>query len=219
MALTIPPIKSAPSGPPVEAGTHHAILYGVVDLGHQHGTDFEGQPNVQHKVLLLFELPEERIEDGRPRGMSKEVTLSMHEKATLRHATHALMGRQLSDEEALKVQLADLIGKNCLLAVVQKPRKDGQGNYAMVDKFAPLMKGMKPREPENNFTFYEIEPGPLPADLPQWVKDKIDKAEERTGGPAAPGKVYRPGPPTPRRPPMTTEEVLAEDAEAERIPF
>jgi hypothetical protein len=182
MALTIPEIKSAPSGPPVDAGTHRAVLYGVVDLGHQHSKDFSGNPEIQHQVLLMFELPDERLDDGRPRAMSRQVKLSVHEKATLRHAIHALLGKSITDEQAMKVQLADLIGKNCLLSVVQKPGKDGRTMYANIDKFAPLMKGMTPAEPENNYTFFEINPGEsIAADLPKWVREKIEKSVEFVG--------------------------------------
>lgn len=42
--------------PPVEAGTHPAVCYGVIDLGTQR-TEYMGEPKDTQQVLILWELP------------------------------------------------------------------------------------------------------------------------------------------------------------------
>jgi len=208
MALYAPPIKSAPQGDPVSAGTHRAICYAVVDLGHQQATNFDGQAEVQHQVLLMFELSDERMDDGRPRGMSRKVKLSVHEKSTLRGILHALSGRKLSDAEALATNLADLVGKGCLLAVEHNKSPDGSRTYANIKTFSPLMKGMTTGDPENHETVYEIENGAPPSTLPKWVAETIAKSEEAQGRSGKPANGMRPPGRFAELPPDDNEDVI-----------
>ena len=72
--------------PPIPAGTHQAVIYGVVDEGTQYSERFN---KTAPKVRVLFELPKVRIDiekDGEPtknvpRVTSQEYTLSLHEKS------------------------------------------------------------------------------------------------------------------------------------------
>lgn len=182
MGLKVPPIKSGQPVNPVPAGTHQAVLIGVIDIGSQDATDFSGNPEVQHQVIMLFELPHERMDDGRPRNVSRRFKLSMHEKAGLRKCVHALIGKKLTDAEAMQIELAKLCGANCLIEIVEQPRKDGNGTYSKVEGFTTLMRGMKPVEPEGDCIAYEIEQGEPPAGLPEWIKGEIGKSKERTSG-------------------------------------
>lgn len=179
MALKPPPIKTGEPSDPIKAGTYTAICYAVVDEGHQQATNFNGEAEVQHQVRLMFELSDERMADGRPRGTSKKMKLSMHEKAGLRKATHALIGRQLSDAEAVQFDLSSLVGKGCFVSIVENPRRDGNGTYSKIDGFMPLPRGTRVAAPENAPTVYEVEDGEPPETLPDWLRNEIDQSEER----------------------------------------
>src|SRR6185369_10438591 len=64
---------------PVPAGTHLGICYRVIDLGTQ-STNFNGETKLAHKVLVSWEIPDEKMDDGRPFTISQSYTWSMHEK-------------------------------------------------------------------------------------------------------------------------------------------
>jgi hypothetical protein len=194
MAFNAPPIKAGTPADPIKAGTYTAICYGVIDEGHQDATDFNGNPEIQHQVRLLFELPDERMDDGRPRGTSKKMKLSMHEKANLRKATQSLLGRQLSDAEAMGIDLATLIGHGCNISMIEKPRRDGKVGpdgkpltISYVDGFSALKKREADTlpDPENAPVVYQIEDGQPPDSLPDWLREEILKAKEWNTGATA----------------------------------
>jgi hypothetical protein len=174
MGLAIPKIKQG--GAPVEPGSYTAICYGVIDMGHQDATDFNGKPEVQHQIRLLFELPDERMEDGRPKVKGKKMKLSVHEKATLRKAIQALIGRPLSDAEAVQVDLTTLVGKGCNVSIA--PVKSGEGTY--IESFSPLKKREIDTlpEPENKVVVYSTDEGHPPDELYDWLVEDILKSYE-----------------------------------------
>ena len=70
---------------PIDPGVYYAVLYGLIDLGTQHN---EFWNTYQRKCMFIWEVPSERIDvdgDDKPRVISKEYTLSLSEKAHLRH--------------------------------------------------------------------------------------------------------------------------------------
>lgn len=201
MALKVPPIKNGQPANPIPPGTHQGVLIGVIDIGSQDATDFSGKPEIQHQVILLFELPHERMDDGRPRNVSRKFKLSMHEKSALRKCVHALVGKKLTDAEAMQIELAKLCGANCLIEIAEQPRKDGNGTYSKVEGFSTLMRGMKPAEAEGDHIAYEIEMGEPPAGLPDWIKGVIAESKEHKGAGAA-----KLPPPPARHVPMDGDE-------------
>lgn len=186
MALKAPPIKNGEPSDPIKAGTYTAICYGVIDEGHQQATNFNGEAEVQHQIRLMFELPDERMGDGRPRGTSKKMKLSMHEKSGLRKAVHALIVKQLSDAEAVGFDLTSLVGRGCFVSIVENPRRDGNGTYSKIDGFMPLPRGVQVGKPENATIVYEVESGEPPDILPEWLRNEINQSEERAKGGASP---------------------------------
>ena len=140
----------------VEAGNYHAICYRYYDLGKQR-LEFEGKSKDVHRVLITWELPEERIEidvQDLPRVISKEYTLSLHENATLRQHLETWRGRKFSKEELKAFSLLNILGKNCMINVIHNTRNDK--TYANVGSIAPLMKGMAKREAENPIVSFSI---------------------------------------------------------------
>lgn len=74
------------------AGTHIAVCYRVIDLGTQE-TTFKGEVKHQHKILISWEIPDEKMKDGRPFTIGKRYTWSMSEKANLRNDLESWRGK------------------------------------------------------------------------------------------------------------------------------
>ena len=173
---------------PVPAGVHHAVCYGIVDLGIQQPKNPTHQP--AHKVVFLWEIPSERVQFERdnkkydlPRGISRMVTLSLSKKSNLRPLLESWRGRPFTAAELEGFDLQTVLGANCLLNVIHEK---GEGantgkTYANVSSVNPLVKGMPKLQPENTTLFFSIpEKGPIniPENVPDWLKAKIIQSEE-----------------------------------------
>ena len=121
---------------PIEAGTYAARCYSMVYLGTL-DEKFQGQEKTQKKVRLTFELPTElkvfKEENGeQPCVLSKEFTLSMHEKSGLRKFLQNWRGKAFTDEEAKKFDITVLLGKPCMLSVIHKTSEKSGKTYAEI---------------------------------------------------------------------------------------
>lgn len=163
---------------PIPEGVHTAVCYGLIDLGMQYSEKFDKKAQ---KVLIMWELPDEtyKAEDGeeRPRMLSKEYTMSLHEKSGLRKDLQAWRGRAFTDEELAGFDLINILGKGCQIQIIHK---DNNGKtYANIASIMGLPKGMVIKKPESTLVFdldsvaalHEIE------SLPQWIQDKIKMSE------------------------------------------
>lgn len=175
MALVVK--ESGGTSAPIEAGAHPARCVGVIDLGVQHN-DFNGKD--QEKVLLMFELPDERIQvDGedKPRWLSKRYTASLHEKASLRKDLDAWRGKPFTAEELKGFDLASVVSAPCLITVTHTERN---GNtYANISGVSKPMKGMEIPPLENEPVIFSIDSDNAESvfkTLPNWIKDTIEKS-------------------------------------------
>lgn len=169
---------------PLAAGMHHAVCYGIVDLGTQPAN---GNFPARRKVCFLWEVPSERIEFERdgvkknlPRGLSAMFTLSLSAKSKLRPMLESWRGRPFTSEELVGFDLKNVLGANCFLNVVHERKADK--TYANVASVNPLAKGMKKKPPENPSLFFSIEECKdqivVPPAVPDWLKGKIMQSEE-----------------------------------------
>lgn len=126
---------------PVPAGTHLGICYRVIDLGTQ-ATNFNGETKTAHKVLLSWEIPEEKMEDGRPFMISQSYTWSMHEKATLRKSLEAWRGMAFTERDfgPNGFDIKNVLGKACTLSIVHAAKSGS--TYANVSSIGKVMKGV-----------------------------------------------------------------------------
>ena len=92
---------------PVSAGMHMAVCCAVIDLGLRKQV-FKEQERISRKVLLMWELPDETFEDKdgntQPRTMSKQYTLSLHEKAGLTKMLQSWRGKPFTAEELIDLE-------------------------------------------------------------------------------------------------------------------
>ena len=96
--MFIPNPSEGGSFTPVPAGSHLAVCYRIIDLGTQKVV-FQNENKFLRKVMVSWELPDEKMDDGRPFVISKRYTWSMHEKATLRKHLEAWRGKGFSEED------------------------------------------------------------------------------------------------------------------------
>lgn len=122
------------------AGTHLAVCYRVIDLGTQNST-YMGQPKRQHKIMVSWELPDEKMADGRPFTIGQRYTWSMSEKAALRRDLESWRGVPFIEKDFGKggFDIKNIIGKACLLNVVHSDSNGKQ--YANIAAISRLMKG------------------------------------------------------------------------------
>jgi hypothetical protein len=171
---------------PVPQGLHLAICYSVIDLGTQK-SEYNGKVLERNRILITWELPDERIdiekEDGTqlnlPRAISAEYTLSLHDKASLRHDLETWRSRPFTDEELEGFYLDKLLGVPAQIQVMHKPSKDGTRTYANVTSIVQAPKGYKPQV-ENIPVSYDIERDKLhiPESVPEWIVNKIKESKE-----------------------------------------
>ena len=109
---------------PVPAGMHLARCYRIVDLGTQKS---EYMGNIKHlrKVMLQFEVHGEDdagkkivTSKGEPMTISKNYTLSLAEKATLRVDLQNWRGREFTSEELRGFELINVLDKWAMISVV-----------------------------------------------------------------------------------------------------
>ena len=122
---------------PCPAGSYLARCVRLIDIGTQ-TTDFQGEAKTAHKLLLAFEVvdDETRRDDGAPFVLSKRYTASLHEKSALRKDLASWRGRDFTPEELKGFDLANVLGKNAFISVVEQS-KDGR-------TFANMASVMKP---------------------------------------------------------------------------
>lgn len=172
----------------VPAGSHIAVCNLVADLGMQPGS--AAYPAPKQKVFIRFEIPAERVEyekDGRkisgPAVIGSFFTASMHEKAMLRNRLEGWRGRVFTDEEAGNFDVSSILGKPCMLNVVEN--SVGDKTYTNIASISPLPRGIAAPTAENKLLYYaEDDKGDFDL-LPDWIKEKIEKQLTRRPEPQA----------------------------------
>lgn len=159
------------------AGTHVGRCYMVIDLGTQK-TVWQGQEKKQRKVLLGFELPDEKMADGRPFAVSAQYTLSLSEKARLRATLEAWRGQQFTEEETGGFDISKLLGVPCMLTVVHN--KSGEKTYANIAGIVKIPKSMVCPDQVNKSVTFSLDEYSEHAlsSLPEWIQKKIIQSDE-----------------------------------------
>lgn len=164
------------------AGSHLAVCNMVVDVGMQPGSRM--YPNPKHKIYVRFEVPSERVEyekDGRkiegPITIGTYYTASMSEKATLRKHLEGWRSKKFTDAEAEDFDVAAILGKACMLSVVET-ESDGK-TYSNIANIGAIPKGIPNLTAENPLLYYAPDDKSQHDKLPEWLQKKI--AEQLNG--------------------------------------
>jgi hypothetical protein len=175
MSLTL---KKSDDFTPMPAGTHSARCYQVIDIGTQR-SEYQGDVKYLSKVILSFETPNERMEDGKPFIIHQEYTASMGEKANLRQHLETWRGQPFTAEELAGFDISKLLTQACVITVVHKT--SGAGNtYAKITGIGKPMKDMVVPELENSALKWEM--GDDLSKLPEWIQKKVASSMEQTEG-------------------------------------
>lgn len=184
---------------PIPQGLHEAVCYAVFDLGTHHSEKWNKD---RHEVVVIWELPSQRIEierDGSmvdlPRAISRRFTLSLHSKADLRKNLESWRGRKFTEAELKEgFDLKKLLEVNAQLNVIHNPSADGTRTYANISAVVPAPKGVK-LAPENPLGFFSFEEWPekgIPVNTPEWIQEIIKQSKEFTGEMAPPNTEEEP---------------------------
>lgn len=137
---------------PVPEGNHIAVCYRVIDLGTQRG-EYMGKENHRRKLIISWEIPDEKMDDGRPFTIGQRFTWSMSEKAALRAILESWRGKAFTEADfgPQGFDIMNIIGVGCMLNVVHA-HKNGK-TYANIASVAKLPKGMTAPAPTNPRNF------------------------------------------------------------------
>jgi hypothetical protein len=114
-------------------------------------------------------------------AIGKTYTLSLNERATLRGDLEAWRGRSFSKEELAGFDVANLLGKACMVTVTHAER--GGRMRDNVSGVAGVPKGIeRPTRTENATLLFDAD-HPCYDELPPWLQKKID--EQVKDAPAA----------------------------------
>lgn len=163
----------------VAAGNYIAVCDLVADLGLQPGRGMFPDPKFQ--VHIRFEIPGERIKyekDGKqlegPRVIGRNYTAAMGKKANLRKDLESWRGRAFTDEEAGNFDIGSILGKPCMVNVIEK--ESGGKTYSNIGSISALPKGILVPVAENAPLLYDpntADAADVLAKLPNWLQEKI----------------------------------------------
>lgn len=183
MAIIAKETGSGKEFAPLEAGSYLGRCYSLIHIGTAEEL-YLGEPKVQNKIQITFELPTElkvfREENGpQPIVFSKDFTLSLHPKAGLRKFLESWRGRSFTEEELKGFDLSSLLGVGCQLSISHKTNDAGK-TFANISGISLPMKGTTvPPQINPNFEFnYDPFDQAKFDSLPEFIKDKIRKTDE-----------------------------------------
>jgi hypothetical protein len=129
---------------PVPTGLHLARCYRIIDLGTQE-SEYMGVKKMLQKVMLQFEVHSEDesgnptvTAKGEPLSISKNFTLSLGEKATLRTDLKTWRGRDFTHEELRGFELKNVLGVWCTLSIIKAMGRDGTKEYTNISGIMPV---------------------------------------------------------------------------------
>lgn len=175
--MKLPPNTGGGDFEPPPAGTHKAVCFRVIDLGTQQ-TNYQGQTKTQRKIMLSWELPDERMPahgdfGEQPFTIHQRYTFSSHEKAVLRQHLESWRGAPFKDSDFGEggFDIKNVLGKGCLLSIVHE-LKDGK-TYANLKGVAKLPKGMTTTAPENHAIYFSLDAKPFDRDTFEKLSENL----------------------------------------------
>ena len=149
----------------VAPGMHLARCYRVIDLGKQK-SEWQGKINILPKVMIQFEVHSEDDDGkplvtpkGEPMSISKNFTVSLQEKATLRKDLVSWRGREFTKEEADGFHLKNVLGAWAMLTIAKSVGNNGKEytNIMSINPVPPAIKKAGMPESHNQAMYFEIE--------------------------------------------------------------
>ena len=169
---------------PVPEGVHPAVCVSLYDVGTQYSEKFSTN---HRKLVVSWELPDlpkiDLERDGKkeslPRCVSRRFTMSLNEKANLRHVLESWRGRKFTEGELSGFDIAKLLGVPCQLQIMHETTGTGR-TFADVANVLPAARGVdvKTETPTRLFSVNDLDAPELPADLPEWIGKLVMESRE-----------------------------------------
>tara|TARA_R110000824_G_scaffold89988_1_gene220243 strand:- start:2108 stop:2716 length:609 start_codon:yes stop_codon:yes gene_type:complete len=166
----------------VPSGTHIARCYSMIHIGTVEW-EYQGEIKYTNKVRLTFELPHEMREfsgEQKPMVISKEYTLSLHEKSNLRRDLEGWRGKSFTTKEEGSFDITDVLGMECNLSIIHKTARTGN-EFAQIGGISSMTKGSKcPKQFNKSFIFnyFDCFDQDWLDQQPEWVQDQIKNTDE-----------------------------------------
>lgn len=164
------------------AGSHVARVVQIIYLGTQKLT-WQGQEKEAFRVRITWELPNEKAsfkegEPEKPFVVSKELSLSMGRKSSLRPFVEGILGCSLEDDEAYAFDLDEILGKECQVNLTHKDGEDGK--YYIINSASSLLKGVSCPPAFNKVRVLSFDKWDQEFfdSLPDFLKEKITASKE-----------------------------------------
>jgi len=188
MSLKLGDAKTGNPPVVVKPGTYAARCYSVVDLGTHVETGRYGR-KVNRKLRFSFELPDETHvfdEDQGPQPLSvhREYNFVMGEKSNLQIDLQRWRNKDFTADELQNFEVANVLGKPCLVSVENKAAQSSGNIYAKVSAIASLPKSFGQLKPAvNKQVYYDVTMGQNDVfnSLPQFIQERIVECQEWTG--------------------------------------
>lgn len=161
-----------------ETGNWPAVCIRIIDVG-THETEFEGEKKRLRKSMIVWELPGQLDDDGKPMTISNTYTASLGDKAKLRAHLESWRGRPFTPEELKGFEAKNLLGKPCLLNLIEV--KGQKGPKVVVASIGTLPKGMPaPPAPTHDCYLYSVDEhdpdvwGKLSDGIKNWIGRSLE---------------------------------------------
>lgn len=107
-------------------GSHLARLYRIIDLGTQ-TSEYMGQTKMLRKVKFFWELHGDdlKTDDSKPLIQTRNYTLSLGDKASLRKDLESWRGKSFTDDELRGFDISKLLDKWCMVTVQHRTANNG----------------------------------------------------------------------------------------------
>lgn len=155
--------KHAQDFSPLSRGSHLAVCFGIIDLGLEKS---KWNSTLSPKMMLCFEVQDEMVHfEGNlvPKLVTAKVTISTHEKSTLRAWLDAWVGTENKDFEGDWNIEDHCLGRPCILTIANDKLPDGR-TFDRVTNVSALLPQMTAASPYNRlvcFSFPDYEPASL----------------------------------------------------------
>jgi hypothetical protein len=163
----------------IPPGNYMARCYQLIDLG-TIIEDFQGEPKTRRIIRFGWEFPTKtkvfKPENGpQPFVISRDMTWSVHEKATLRGVMESWIGKSMTDEEARDFEFLSFIGMPCLIQVIHNAK-----GYPVAKNITTVPEGMVvPPAVNPSFVLsYDAWSQEKFNSLPDFIKDKMKTSLE-----------------------------------------
>jgi hypothetical protein len=160
-------------------GNTVATCIRVIDIGTSENV-YEGRVTSRRQSIIVWELPNQLDEKGLPLTVSKFYTASLGEKANLRKDLESWRGRKFTAKELEGFNVANIIGKPCLLNLIESEGEKGIRIKVMTVSSLPAEMPASPK-PKHSTYIYDVEnhDPEVWEQLSSKIQERISACDER----------------------------------------